>query len=302
MAQITHWHIIGAGSLGCLWAYYLQKAGHTVSLISRDEKHQNSLRLALPLTLKKCDIKHTCQPEILTPETSSTIQHLLICLKAYQTADGLVSIKQCISDSATIVLMQNGMGNQQLLLDNFPNQAIYAAITTEAARRDKPLLVEHTGTGLTQLGTLSTFNDKQLLAKLECDLETTLSNNIEEALWQKLIVNCCINPLTVIHQCKNGEIADNLPAQQSIKKIIKECKLVATTLGKQHYLEDIDQRVANVIKTTAKNTSSMRQDILNHQVTEIDYMNGYIVNLANKNSIKTPENTSILKAIKGYID
>jgi len=300
MAQITHWHILGAGSLGCLWAYYLQKAGHQVTLIAKDEQHLSQLKSALPLKLTKSGKENTCNINIVTSDNCTTVQNLLICLKAYQTPAGIESITQSISKTATLVLMQNGMGNQQLLIDSFSGQALYAAITTEAAYREKPLAVEHTGTGITQLGNLSVAKDEQLPEKLECELETVLSTDIEKSLWQKLVINCCINPLTVIHQCKNGELANNPGAQESIKKIITECVLVATALGKQHYLNDIENQVANIIHTTAKNTSSMRQDILNHQTTEIDYMNGYIVNLGKKNSINTPENNSILSAIKVY--
>lgn len=301
MAQITHWHILGAGSLGCLWAYYLKKAGHTVTLIAKDKQHQTQLQSALPLTLVISGKRHNCNLDIISPDNGAPIQHLLICLKAYQTPKGLESIKHAVTESATLVLIQNGMGNQQFLLDNFPYQAIYSAITTEAACRSGTLVIEHTGTGMTQLGNLSATQDMQLLDKLSCDLKTTQHQNIEAALWQKLVINCCINPLTVIHQCKNGALADNAQAQQSISNIITECKLVATSIGKQDYLTDITRHVENVIHSTANNTSSMRQDILNNQMTEIDYMNGYIINLAKKNNISTPENTSILKAIKGYL-
>lgn len=298
MAQITHWHILGAGSMGCLWAYYLSKAKHSVTLIARNEQHRQQLHTALPLTLIKSSSSTTCNLTIVTPEKCKPIDHLLICLKAYQTANGIDLIRPLVSNAATIVLLQNGMGNQQLLLDSFPTQAIYAAITTEAAYRQETLLIEHTGTGITQLGNLSQQKDDQLLRKISCALTTVLNKDIEAALWQKLVINCCINPLTAIYRCKNGQLADIPQAQQSIKKIIAECKLVATAMGKQHYLDNIEQQVADVILSTAKNTSSMLQDTLNQQPTEIAYMNGYIVTIGAKNHIHTPENNSILRAIK----
>ena len=307
MASLTHWHVLGAGSIGCLWAWYLHKAGHCVTFICKDNDQKEKLTNTLPLTLVKNNNTYTTDIEIINIKDLSNghyLDNILVCVKAHQTQSAMQTLASAINKNTTIVLMQNGMGNQQEFIAAFPDNPVYTAITTEAACSHSILSVEHTGIGLTQIGflssnSLSKNNDNDILKKLNCDLSITLNTDIEKNLWQKLVVNCCINPLTVIYACKNGALANNINAQKSIKKIITECYLLATALNKESYLQGIEKIVCDVIHSTAKNTSSMRQDTLHNRQTEIHYMNGYIVSQAKKLKLDVPENSKLLKAIEG---
>ncbi len=308
MAPLTHWHILGAGSMGCLWAYYLCKAGLKVTIIAKDSEQQEQLLDAKPLKL----IKNHQQFQVRNLEITSlnaldtrkrendpvNIHNLMICLKAHQTGTALHRIKEHTHPEATVVLMQNGMGNQEILLQLLPDCAAYAGISTEAAYKSAPLFVEHTGIGSTRLGALGKNHDHAILNKIDCELRTALNLNIEAALWQKLVINCCINPLTVMYRCKNGELAKNKEAQQHIMAIIDECKNVAAALGKVVYLENIEQKIADVVEKTAMNTSSMLQDILQQRATEIDYINGYISQLGQQHHVATPVNNQLIEQIK----
>lgn len=302
MAQISHWHILGAGSLGCLWAYYLSRAGHRVSVICRDAAQQQQLQQHLPLRITRQGETSSAEIELLTPASSGTIENLLICLKAYQTHETMQPLANHLNQDATLVLMQNGMGNQHWLASHFSKHSVYAAITTEAACRQGPLHSEHTGSGLTQLGLISGKADQHLPDKLHCGLTSCFNGDIEAALWQKLVINCCINPLTAIYQCHNGELANIPEARQQISAIISECRQVATALGKSAGLTDIEDRVYQVIEKTAANTSSMRQDVLHGQMTEIDFMNGFVVEQAKLLGLAVPANTRMVEKIHALTD
>lgn len=350
--QRTHWHILGAGSLGCLWAFYLQQAGHRVTLIAKDDKQKQALLQAQPLQLLKDGQLHRAGTiGIVTAgeldsrlrgndgskrgndgvgvgvgsesgndgsgydgsgsgydgsgydgsegrNDDQPLQHLLVCLKAHQTEAALLAIKPCIPDNATMVLLQNGMGNQQLLAALFPRCATYAALTTEAACKRDALLVEHTGHGHTQLGTITGQVDTNLLQKMHCALPATFHPDIETALWQKLVINCCINPLTVVYRCRNGELAHKPEAQTQISTIIDECRAVACAINAGIDLAGMEQTVAAVIESTANNTSSMLQDVLQNRPTEIDYINGFVSRLGKTLGIATPANDKLTLLIQ----
>jgi 2-dehydropantoate 2-reductase len=305
MQHLTHWHILGAGSMGCLWAAYLNKAGHAVTLICKNEQQYTEFQQQRPLYLQINGQKQIfpnvtlTHPGLLTVTTP--IKHVLVCVKAYRTEHAISAILPFIASNATIVLMQNGMGQHEWLCHTLPHCAIYAALTTEAALKHDQLWVEHTGHGQTQIGCINQHFNNHIMETLRCALECHLHFNIEAALWQKLVVNCCINPLTVLYECQNGELANNTDAQLIIQSIIKECKMLAGALGKPDYLLHIEDTVAEVIQRTAKNTSSMRQDALAHRQTEIDHINGYIIKQAKALGIATPANTAIVEAIYSYI-
>jgi 2-dehydropantoate 2-reductase len=61
------------------------------------------------------------------------------------------------------------------------------------------------------------------------------------------------------------------------------------------------QKVITVINKTAENTSSMRQDVLNHRKTEIDYMNGYMIKLARQHSLASPVNAQLTQQVKSLL-
>ena len=112
--------------------------------------------------------------------------------------------------------------------------------------------------------------------------------------WKKLATNCAINPLTALLQCYNGELLNkntitltNTPnithdTQDIMNDIIKEVSEVAILSSPYDKNEDLTydaltKFVHDVIKRTARNKSSMLQDILhNRQPTEIQYLNGFV--------------------------
>ncbi len=129
----------------------------------------------------------------------------------------------------------------------------------------------------------------------ESGLKTKISNDMQEEIWKKLIVNCVINPLTVILQVRNNEImVDSL--REIRHRIIQECIAVsqAEGIGFQSNLEEcIERKIAGYT-----NYSSMYQDIVKRKKTEIDFLNGKVVELGKKHGIPTPVNEALVGLIK----
>ena len=121
--------------------------------------------------------------------------------------------------------------------------------------------------------------------------------DIQQAQWKKLAINCVINPISALENINNGEI--NIQVyQDKIKSIISEVVAVANKEGvvlTEHLLLNL---VRDVAEGTAKNTSSMRADVLNKRRTEIDYINGYIDRLAKKHQLTTTVNSQLWLAVK----
>jgi len=126
-------------------------------------------------------------------------------------------------------------------------------------------------------------------------LKTIISNEMQEETWKKLIVNCVLNPLTVILQVRNNEIMiDSL--REIRHEIIQESIAVgnAEGIGFESNLEEcIERKIARYT-----NYSSMYQDIMKHKKTEINFLNGKIVELGRKHGIPTPVNDTLVSLIK----
>lgn len=144
-------------------------------------------------------------------------------------------------------------------------------------------------------------------------LKTTLIDypNYKLEQYEKLLINSCINPLTAILDCKNGELLNQNIFRKLLIDIINEgYYLITKELKRQihpewHYLIDtrfrpnrISGLVKDVCHKTSQNRSSMLQQIHTQGETEIDYINGYLIHLARKSDLKAPRNSMLIELVK----
>jgi 2-dehydropantoate 2-reductase len=134
------------------------------------------------------------------------------------------------------------------------------------------------------------------------NIETHIVKDAQPMVWSKLIVNAAINPLTALLRVKNGEILTNPPARELMREIAEEVASVAKALGVGLPSLDPMQTVEEVAERTAENVSSMLQDVLRGAPTEVDAINGEVVQAGKLKGIPTPVNRviwSLVKAIPG---
>ncbi len=117
-------------------------------------------------------------------------------------------------------------------------------------------------------------------------------------IWGKLVINAAINPLTALLQIKNGELLDNPSALEFFHELAKEAAAVANSSGIELPYSDPSAVVDEVARTSADNSSSMLQDVLRGAQTEIDSINGKIIDYARKNGIPVPYNRGMWLLIK----
>lgn len=290
--------IVGQGAIGLLWYHQLAKdTNNRLSLVC-------SARIkSAPEKTTFTDIENneSHRPLAIAKLTDLlNAQLILICVKSYQVESVLVSIIKHIKPDASIIFCHNGMVD----FNQFPplTQACYTLLTTHASKIIKPFHAHHTGLGHNDLGLLSgnaktTAQDKVLKKLTHALPSVTFSNNIREKQWLKLAINCVINPITAIDNIENGQL-NSKKYSIIIKKLLIELITVINAESITLELDFLQAQVMQVVKNTAKNCSSMRSDILQQRKTEIDYINGYIVNLAKKRGIAVPENEKIIQQIK----
>lgn len=285
--------IIGAGAIGRLWAHALSKLGHNVSLIGRSPitaaNQLNVISLA-------SHAEHT-EVSFLDKQLPKAPDLVLVTTKAYQVKEAITPFLAQLTH-CPIVLMHNGMGAADTLeLANSNN--IFLATTSQAALI-KENICHHTGQGTTMIGCYQQASERQgvAIAKL---LDQALPpvdyvTDIQAALWKKLTINCVINPLTALHDCRNGALAHAKFSQQ-IDCIVKEISLLTDALAINLDYTTLRHLVNGVIEKTANNYSSMHQDVCYARPTEIDYINGFIVKQAQSHNISVPENERLWQAI-----
>ena len=293
------WSILGAGAIGGLWACYAQRNAGQTELIFRDQssladyRQHGGIAFTADGQTELLNIAACCPKTIKTP-----IQQLLITTKAQQTLTALDAIKAHIRPNASLVLLQNGLGIAEQVQAQFPEALVLQASTTEGAYRTSRFAVVHAGRGATLLGSAA-WQSAAIAESLSfAPLNVSVSGNIQAVLWRKLAINCAINPLTVIHRCRNGELLDKPEALTQIAAVVDEILKLSAALHLDQDIADLHQQVLNVARATANNRSSMLQDIESGRETEIEAITGYLCRLASTHGVNLPSNQYLLDEVQ----
>ncbi|WP_103881603.1 2-dehydropantoate 2-reductase [Vibrio hangzhouensis] len=283
--------ILGPGAVGTLYAYKLHQAGHNVSVwgrtatdtvtISIDQSPEVALANRSRCALKQCDL-------------------LIVTLKAWQVEQALTPLLSELDSDTILLFLHNGLGTVDRLARLLEAHPVLLGTTTHGALKQSAINVKHTGLGQTLIGG---WNDKGRQCKFVAEVmnhafaPVKWHPEVEVALWTKLVINCAINPLTAIHQCQNGQLAAS-QFSQTIYSVIDEAVDCANVVGISLNREALHTTVYDVITATAQNYSSMHQDIYNKRQSEIDFISGYLVSIAEHHGIAIPTNLALYNQIK----
>ncbi len=295
------WHILGGGSIGCLWAVQLYTSGLPVRLIVRNTEQLTTLSAKQGIDYQTMDQTHNLYPiEGELASDTSPIHRLIITTKAYATLAAFESIKQRIAPDAQILLLQNGMGQHQQLKFTYPHLSIWAASTTDGAYLASPFEVIRAGIGETLYGKMfETAPSSESLFTLPIgDLKIQQVINIEHRLWCKLAINAVINPLTAINDCKNGELFDNPTLVSLMEDLCGEIETIASNANQTLFDLPLIEVVEQVARQTASNFSSMLQDVRQARQTEIEQISGFLCHAAQSSQTPSPLNNALLSQIR----
>ena len=295
----TPWHILGAGSMGMLWAARLARAGLPVTLILRNGARLQAYQAAQGVTLVEGEHSQLIPIRAQTPEADEPVQRLLVTCKAYDAEHAVRQIAGRLSPDAELILLQNGLGSQQIVADLVPRNRCIFASSTEGAFRQSDWRVVFAGQGQTWLGDTSGGEAPQWLEELQrSGIAHQWSPNILSRLWRKLALNCAINPLTVLHDCRNGGLQAH---SGEVGTLCTELSRLLEDCGHPEAAIDLTAEVNRVIQATANNFSSMHQDVTQGRRTEISYLLGYACAAAANHQLAAPHLQALQQRLSNHL-
>lgn len=312
--------VVGAGSIGLLLAGRLALAGNEVKLVCRtDEQAEAVNRRGLILYEKDGRSSRSVRLTAIGPAANEERNRpdgdwpewLFLTVKQKDVNDSLLAALQARMGSQTNVLcFQNGIGHIEKMAGTLPASSLYAAVTTEAARKRSACEVDHTGSGETRIGRpLSPAETedgsgppdslRRLLNCLECaGFSAILSNNINSAIWSKLLINAAINPLTAVLRVRNGELLRAKEWTEALRLLLDEGRAIARANGIET-AADLWEQLVSVCERTAANHSSMLQDVTAGRETELEWITGSLLRHAEKQGVAAPSHRMVYQLLKG---
>jgi 2-dehydropantoate 2-reductase len=236
---------------------------------------------------------------------------VLLCVKSPALGQTLPSLLPLLSKNSLLLAWQNGIGHLPLLREARLPGALALAVTSLGAHLVVPGRVRFGGAGATSLGFLggaSPQAQQALHGAAELfrltGLEVRVEPDILAQVWNKLLVNVGINALTAIHNCANGALLENGEALPLLRAAVLEAAGVARAKGIGIAPEPV-ARTLEVCRATAFNISSMLQDVRGKRQTEIEAINGAVLEEAGRLGIAAPANAELFAAVKalekGYL-
>lgn len=294
------WHILGAGSLGSLWAARLARAGFPVRLVLRDRARLKAYEAAGGLTLVEHGQAQQYAIPAELPSTTGPVSRLLVACKAYDAEAAVQPLLPRLSPGAELILLQNGLGSQDAVALRLPHARCVLASSTEGAFREADFRVVFAGHGFTWLGDPLQPAAPAWLSELEqAGIPHGWTPDILSRLWRKLALNCAINPLTVLHDCRNGDLAEH-PAEVAV--LCVELTELLQRCGQPDAAEGLHGEVLRVIQATAANFSSMYQDVASGRRTEISYLLGHACASAARHRINLPHLESLYARLQAHLE
>jgi 2-dehydropantoate 2-reductase len=288
--------IIGAGSIGLLFASHLSKA-FSVTVFTRTREQaseitknggifliENKQQLLIPV--------HALQVDEWVGNEDLTV----VAVKQYQLDIVIEKINKINNCKKNLLFLQNGMGHlKQLSFVNANN--IFVGSVEHGASKDNTITVRHNGGGVINLAVYRGDREylSQIATKFPSEFPVTIQENYFEMLVNKLIVNAVINPLTAILKVKNGELISNPFYFMTLESFFGEISCVLNLKNPQVYL----QKIITVCENTADNRSSMLKDIEMGRKTEVEAILGFLIEEAEKQEKNTPLITTFNNLVKG---
>ncbi|MEZ4709315.1 MAG: 2-dehydropantoate 2-reductase [Caldilineaceae bacterium] len=290
--------IIGIGALGTLFGSRLHAlanvtlVGHWPEQIAAISQ-SGLLVTELDGAERHYDLRITSAP--------GPIALALILVKSAQTAAAVAQIAPRLQPDGLAITLQNGLGNLELLTAAVGAKRAAVGVTSQGATVLRPGHIRHAGAGPTVLARQPSNHPLlPVVADLfnRAGLSTELVEQADGVIWSKLIVNVALNPLTALLEVPNGALADDPWIRQLGLTAAGEAAQVAAARGVDLPFADVDKHVLHIARVTARNHSSMFQDIRRGARTEIDALCGAVANLGETCGVATPVNRGLWRLVR----
>lgn len=289
--------IIGSGALACLFAARLAHGGVTVVLTGTWEPAMSAIRQN-GIGLISEDHREFFPVTVMGPETDrSYYTRAILLTKAYQTSSALKRIKPWLADNCPVLSLQNGLTPRMRMIEILGEPRTVSGTTTCAAEQIEPGVVRHNGGESVLLGQHSGVEMYRELL-LAAGFDVAVVDDIRQMTWEKAIINSAANPVGAILRMRNGEMAVMPDVMDLMDTLIGEACAVAAADGVPVEVERMRHRLREILAASSQNRCSMLQDVLHGRETEINDINGAILELAEKYHIQTPVQRTVTQLVR----
>jgi 2-dehydropantoate 2-reductase len=298
--------IIGAGPVGGILGAHLARSGHYVVLCDILKDHLDVIKSkgltitgVSEITAKCGRLAYSIAEMSNFPETDTFV----ICTKASILPRIIPQIAQVARPGARFICNQNGLDNEDYMAETFgPDNVLrmvpnYAGSLTGNGEIWMSFFNRPNYVGaVTAQG--EPFARQMATIMTEAGMDAQFTTDIKRHQWVKTLQNASNNPICALTRKRMKEVMDLAPTESLVEDLLREGIAVAEATGVTLDEEFFAQSVEH-LKTVGYHKPSMLQDVERGAMTEIDWLNGKIVEHARAHGIGVPNHAAIVKLVKG---
>jgi 2-dehydropantoate 2-reductase len=294
--------ILGSGAMGCLYGAALHRAGAQVTLVDVNAEHvaainERGLELELRAGTELLPI-----PAQLPAQLAEPADLVVVFTKTFHTDAALTGIKAAISSQTWLLSLQNGLGNDQRLAAHAAPERVLVGASTLPADLVGPGKVRSHGEGGSKL--YPAFGGDPAFAQQVAELLTAgglpaaLDPAIHAAIWSKAIFNAAMNPLCALTRRTPGFLGAHAESRALYGAVVEEGVAVARAAGIMIQAQPIHDLTEVSVTDHANHEASMLQDVKAGRRTEVDAINGAIVEAGRKVGVAAPVTETLWRLVK----
>jgi 2-dehydropantoate 2-reductase len=301
--------VIGGGAMGSVWAVHLSRAGHEVSIVEVSSAVVEAINarglVLLTAPREDAEVEAQAWPQAASEtEQIGQVDVAFFFVKAHHMPAAIELARSLVEDTTTVVSLQNGWGNADLLASSFPAEQIVIGVTYHSATVVAAGLVAHPGRGPTFLGPYEADGSLQRAERIaallqEAGLEASARADVRTEIWKKLILNAATLPTSALTGLPAGRLVETDLMLELVAAVTAEAVRVAQALGYQIEYAERFERICAVLSGAGAARSSMLQDVLARRKTEIEVINGAVVRAAERLGLEVPLNRALVALMSG---
>jgi len=291
---------VGAGSVGGFFGAHLAKNNPNVSFLLRprtlEAVKQNGL------TIRSAGGSFTVRPPVASDAQELPKPDLIVLgVKAYDLDEVMDQIEPILTNKTVILTLQNGIDTEDRLIARINRDCVVGGVAYIYSKIAEPGVIDHYKKGAVAIGELMGYESERLLTIRDlfasAGIPCHLSKDLRRSKWEKMCWNCVFNPITVLIDDRVAKALDHPEMTGVIRQIVGECAAISAALKVPLPL-DMPERVVKATQEIRDIHTSMYDDWRAGRRTEIDSLNGFIVEQGRKLGIPTPVNEALTAMIK----
>ena len=294
--------ILGAGAMGCLYGAAFHRAGCEVVFVDVSQPHIDAIN-AHGLELEtRAGTEHLPIPARRPEQIDAPVDLVVVFTKTFHTDAALAGIEAAIGPHTWLLSLQNGLGNDRRLAAHAAEERIMVGSSSLPSDLVGPGKVRSHGEGGSKL--YPAFGGDPAFAREVCHLLTNgglpaaLEPDIHGAIWSKAIFNATMNPLCALTRRTPGFLGSHEESRALIRALVEEGVAVANASGVAIPAQPIHDLTHVSVTDHANHEASMLQDVKAGRRTEVDAINGAIVEAARAAGVEAPLTETLWRLVK----